>query len=147
MPYEMMVANSQHSYANRPLRAITCLGLLRPRRATDGTIQFTPASGLVKHEEDDLAERRAGPPALPGVVQGLRPLLPRVGAVRCAEAALKGGWADRHFPHENSPHTLVTRKSRKGCHLRCGVPLVEQSFCQVEPDHLHVPGGVVDSSS
>lgn len=115
-------------------------GLLKPRRATGGTIQFTPASGPVKHEEDSLAGRRADPPALPGVLQGLRLLLRRVGAVRCAEAALKGGGADRHFPHENSPHALVTRESGKGCHLRRGVPLVEQSFCHVEPDHLHVPG-------
>lgn len=34
---------------------MTCVGLLKPRGAADGTIQFTPASGPVKHEEDNFA--------------------------------------------------------------------------------------------
>lgn len=58
VPYEMMVANAQHSYVNRPRRAMTCVGLLKPRRAADGAIQFTPSLWADEHEEDNLAERQ-----------------------------------------------------------------------------------------
>jgi len=52
-------------------------------------------------------------------------LLLRVGSACCAEASLIGGGAERQFPHENSPHTLVIRESGNGCRLRCRMPLVK----------------------